>query len=201
MNPNKQSQDKRVIATKKNLLHAFITLLEEKSIEEVTVRELTGRAKVNRGTFYLHYVDKHDLLEKNIDALILELQDRGKAITKTALSGATETEFRQKTVEAFTDIFSYIKENERFFSVLFNGRSSYSFPLKFNTYLRGRLEDQLRSKKTVIPYEHWITAVSFAYQGMIYSWVTNGMKDSPERMGEYGYYFISQSVVEITRGT
>ena len=76
MNPNKQSQDKRVIATKKNLLHALITLLEEKSIEEVTVRELTGRAKVNRGTFYLHYVDKHDLLEKNIDALILELQDK-----------------------------------------------------------------------------------------------------------------------------
>lgn len=94
-----------------------------------------------------------------------------------------------------------LKENERFFSVLFNGRSSYSFPLKFNTYLRGRLEQQVQTKKNVIPYEHWITAVAFAYQGMIYSWVTNGMKDAPERMGEYGYYFISQSVVEITRGT
>ena len=201
MKLDKQSQDKRVIATKKNLLQALITLLEEKSIEEVTVRELTQRAKVNRGTFYLHYVDKNDLLDKNIDALILELQDRGKAITKTVLSDTAEIEFRQVTVEAFTDIFNYIKENERFFSVLFNGRSSYSFSLKFNTYLRGQLEEQIRSKKTVIPYEHWITAVSFAYQGMIYSWVTNGMKDSPERMGEYGYYFISQSVVEITRGT
>lgn len=63
MNPDKQSKDKRVLATKKNLLHALITLLEEKSIEEVTVRELTKRAKVNRGTFYLHYEDKHDLLE------------------------------------------------------------------------------------------------------------------------------------------
>ena len=147
MKLDKQSQDKRVIATKKNLLQALITLLEEKSIEEVTVRELTQRAKVNRGTFYLHYVDKNDLLDKNIDALILELQDRGKAITKTVLSDTAEIEFRQVTVEAFTDIFNYIKENERFFSVLFNGRSSYSFSLKFNTYLRGQLEEQIRSKK------------------------------------------------------
>ena len=163
MNPDKQSKDKRVLATKKNLLHALITLLEEKSIEEVTVRELTKRAKVNRGTFYLHYEDKHDLLEKNIDALIQELQDRGKAITKTALSDAMETEFRQKTVEAFTDIFSYIKENERFFSVLFNGRSSYSFPLKFNTYLRGRLEQQVQTRDDLLLGDEWYERLAGAH--------------------------------------
>lgn len=39
----------------------LVALLEEKDIREITVKELTQRADVNRGTFYVHYRDERAL--------------------------------------------------------------------------------------------------------------------------------------------
>ena len=44
--------DRRVKRTKKALHDALLTLLNEKSINEITVTELTSLADVNRATFY-----------------------------------------------------------------------------------------------------------------------------------------------------
>lgn len=44
-----------------HLLHlAFTELLEEKSLEEITVGELCDRAMLRRNTFYLHFADKYE---------------------------------------------------------------------------------------------------------------------------------------------
>ena len=56
--------DRRVRRTRAQLRRALTELLEEKDIRSVTVRELTERADVNRGTFYAHYSDIYDLVEQ-----------------------------------------------------------------------------------------------------------------------------------------
>lgn len=56
--------DRRVRKTRKQLRECLITLLKEKKVQDITVRELTDMADLNRGTFYLHYKDVFDLLEK-----------------------------------------------------------------------------------------------------------------------------------------
>ena len=57
--------DRRVRKTRRQLRECLITLLKEKKVQDITVRELTDMADLNRGTFYLHYKDVFDLLEKN----------------------------------------------------------------------------------------------------------------------------------------
>ena len=54
--------DRRVRKTKKQLRMALTTLMMEKSVGEITVREIAELADVNRGTFYAHYRDVNDLL-------------------------------------------------------------------------------------------------------------------------------------------
>ena len=49
------STDRRVRKTKKQLRLALMELLAEKSAKSISVRELTERADINRGTFYIHY--------------------------------------------------------------------------------------------------------------------------------------------------
>lgn len=49
--------------TRQSLQQAFIEVAHEKGIGATTVRDITERADVNRGTFYLHFVDKYALLE------------------------------------------------------------------------------------------------------------------------------------------
>ena len=64
-----KKEDRRVRRTKKLLTQALTQLLQEKQAKEITVKELTELADMNRGTFYLYYKDIFDMLEKIEDSL------------------------------------------------------------------------------------------------------------------------------------
>lgn len=55
-------EDLRVIRTKKSIRSAFEEMICEMDYEQITVKELAGRAGINRKTFYLHYESIGDLL-------------------------------------------------------------------------------------------------------------------------------------------
>lgn len=54
--------DNRVRYTKMVLQQALLKILKTKHIDKVTIKEICEEAKVNRGTFYLHYSNPNDLL-------------------------------------------------------------------------------------------------------------------------------------------
>jgi AcrR family transcriptional regulator len=58
--------DPRVKRTRQLLDQAFIQLLTEKGFDAITVQDLTRRAGLNRATFYAHFQDKYDLLDRSI---------------------------------------------------------------------------------------------------------------------------------------
>lgn len=56
--------DARIRYTRMRLREAFLTCLAEKPVSKITVKELCDRAEINRATFYKHYADPFDLLDK-----------------------------------------------------------------------------------------------------------------------------------------
>lgn len=58
-------QDPRVIRTRQLLQTALLELMQEKPFQAISVTDLTRRATLNRATFYLHYLDKFDLLAQS----------------------------------------------------------------------------------------------------------------------------------------
>ena len=48
--------------TTEKLIVALKILTEKKSLDEISVSELTNKAKINRGTFYLAYDDFNDFI-------------------------------------------------------------------------------------------------------------------------------------------
>ena len=54
--------NRRVKITKLMLQEALIDLLQEKALENISVRELVNKADINRSTFYSHYDTIYDLL-------------------------------------------------------------------------------------------------------------------------------------------
>lgn len=56
--------DRRVRKTKAQLLQSLMTLMQEKDIKDISVKELSDLADINRGTFYLHYRDVYDMLDR-----------------------------------------------------------------------------------------------------------------------------------------
>lgn len=61
--------DRRVRKTKRQLRLALMKLMADKSIKDISVRELAAIADINRGTFYIHYKDVYDLLSSLEDEL------------------------------------------------------------------------------------------------------------------------------------
>ena len=51
-----EAVDRRVRRTRKQLRECLVTLLKQKKVQDITVRELTELADLNRGTVYLHYM-------------------------------------------------------------------------------------------------------------------------------------------------
>lgn len=65
--------DPRIIRTRQLIRDAFIDLLGEIQLEKITVNRIAERATINRVTFYLHYRDIPELLEKLADDMINEI--------------------------------------------------------------------------------------------------------------------------------
>ena len=60
-------ENRKIKLSKQLLKQAFLELLEEKNIHQISVRELCAKADLNRSTFYVHYED--------INYLIRDIED------------------------------------------------------------------------------------------------------------------------------
>jgi AcrR family transcriptional regulator len=65
--------DPRIRRTRQMLFESIKSLLQTKSIEEITVADIASQADLNRGTFYDHYPDKFALLEGLVEANFQQL--------------------------------------------------------------------------------------------------------------------------------
>lgn len=65
--------DLRIQRTQKSIKQAFFELIEEEGFDHISVKDITARAMISRNTFYLHYSDKFDLLNKICDELVFKL--------------------------------------------------------------------------------------------------------------------------------
>lgn len=55
-----EKTDLRIRKTCKALCDAFVTILEKKRFDDLTVNELCDEAMIRRATFYKHFADKYD---------------------------------------------------------------------------------------------------------------------------------------------
>jgi AcrR family transcriptional regulator len=98
------ANDRRVKRTKKLLRDSLFSLLQKKSINEITVTELTEVADINRATFYFYYTDIFDMLD--------QIQNEAYELFEDVLQGADEC---AATPEAFVkyveNILMFCKQN------------------------------------------------------------------------------------------
>lgn len=62
--------DPRAKKTRRYLQQAFIELLSEKDFQDITIKDITDRAELNRATFYGHFQDKYELLDETLGSML-----------------------------------------------------------------------------------------------------------------------------------
>lgn len=63
--------DPRILRTRKLIMDSFIELSGKKDFKDITVKDITNAAMINRATFYYHFEDIYDLLEKVLLEVLL----------------------------------------------------------------------------------------------------------------------------------
>ena len=67
MQTKEKKIDRRVLRSRRQLSAALLELMHEKSFDDITIKDITDRADMNRATFYLHYGTKEELLYKSLE--------------------------------------------------------------------------------------------------------------------------------------
>lgn len=68
-------EDKRVRKTKQHLKQTALQMLEHRTFEQLTVKDLCAESDTSRITFYTHYADKYDLMD-DVCADLVEIARR-----------------------------------------------------------------------------------------------------------------------------
>jgi AcrR family transcriptional regulator len=170
--------DERTRRTRERLSIAFVALIHERPIEDVTVQDVLDRASVGRSTFYLHFRDKNDLLLSGWEKFLETMS--------TTLSVSKEVSRR---VVPVAEMFAHIESQRKLYRILADaGRLTDFFDLAQGYFARGiehRLRESVRGPKIS---QGEMSPRAFALAGSLLSllrwWLDHGAKEPPGEMDE-----------------
>lgn len=101
-------EDLRIIRTRKLLSNTLLDMMEEESIEKISVIDLCNKAMVNRATFYAHFEDKYHLLSFALEELKDDLYAKFTKDTKLTTPNETINSVMIMAVDFFFDQHNHI---------------------------------------------------------------------------------------------
>ncbi|QOX64763.1 TetR/AcrR family transcriptional regulator [Anoxybacterium hadale] len=168
----------RVAETKDRIKEAFFDLYETKKIEKISIKEITDRANLNRGTFYIYYKDIYDLLEKAEDEFLEELVDKIKGVATMILRGGD--------IHAFMPPLSFYEKYGRYLKVLLGNNGDPNFVYKIKNFVKQTLRMlMLQENLPVVPRTEYVMEYMASAQiGLITLWIQRDMEVPLEEMGD-----------------
>ena len=169
--------DRRIIRTKQQIRQALIELLSEKGENNISVRELAQRANINRGTFYIHYKDTHDLVEQLVDEAVKKLL----GVCKRHPPAQTPRE----SYPFLTDLFETLQSDPQLFTILLGTTGSHAYSERICVTIQENFLDDLLSVFYSADPKQRQVASGFIVSGCLHealNWLEHGMKESPDEM-------------------
>ena len=181
--------DRRVRKTRSQLRAGLARLMQEKSIKEITVKELVEEVDINRSTFYLHYTDIYQMLE----CIEKELMDE---ITTAIQSLPADPIHDGGSFSFITDMFYFLSENQDICNALLGSNGDMAFVAKIERLIAETILERLSDR---FPIE--IKDISYAYAfcltgcvGMVKAWLSSEQLVKPEHMAKITYSLICNTV-------
>jgi AcrR family transcriptional regulator len=175
--------DRRTVRTRRALREALIALILEKGYESITVQDITDRADLNRGTLYLHYRDKQDLLLRSSDDVFDEILSQFTPISAQNLN-------MDIAAHHLTIVFQHAAANADYYRVMLG---EHGVPV-FITRLRHLVSqvglERLEALQKLAPVKAFPSKLIANYSGgaiigVLEWWLENNMPLTPEEAARF----------------
>lgn len=161
-------KDLRVIKTEESIRKALLNLIKTKSLDSITVAELCRLAKINRGTFYIHYKGVHDVFKEYVALIVDDLK-------KSYEAPYHSTNDQIEDLEAgMIKIFHHVKRYQSFYDMVFDERMPMMyFYMVFDAIKsfmkKSRDKSSINSKENLYQ-DYLISYQTNAILGMLIEW-------------------------------
>jgi AcrR family transcriptional regulator len=166
------TDDRRVLRTRRLLKQALIELTAEKTYEEITIRDITDQADIGYATFFRHYDGKDDLMLEIFTETIEEIE------SLPAEHG--ERYFEQ---EGYL-LFAHVSENQSLYRSILD---SQNFTRKFRQHTKKMVQVHMEAHVQNIstpsfPVEIAAQHMVSSLVGLIDWWLEDDLSTEIERM-------------------
>ncbi len=174
------ANDHRTRVTRMMIRKAFTSLLQQKPIQSISVKELCTVAGISRGTFYSHYTDIYDLMGQMEDELMEEVR-RGLG---KMLEGDPGEPSLLKVTEG---LFCSLQENADLCTVTLGPHGDKEFAARLLNLGKEYFIEAYRlyfPNATAKQLKHYYAFVSNGCMGLLGEWLNDGMTSSAEEMAK-----------------
>lgn len=158
--------------TKKALINSFFNLLKNQPYKKITVSDITNDCGVNRMTFYYHFKDLNDLVEKSFENLFYE----------TMRESRSDGDWSVTYLNLFNVIYTkkeYVKKLYPEFDI--RELLAFIFPLA-STMAHGVVEQKIRNEFTESTKARLVHAISCCMVGSFLEWLESDMTKDPQEL-------------------
>jgi len=154
--------------SKDKIVQSLIELMKTNKFEEITVKDISRLAKVNRSTYYRNFKSKEDIIKYKLESIMDEYLEEFEN-----KQNKTKENYIQTILETFL-------KHEEFLKIIHKQNQSYILQKVLVNYFNDSLKDTSKKERYQIYY----------HIGGIYNfticWIENDMKDNPESLAKIG---------------
>jgi len=185
MNDNPLSRhERRRLQTRHLLMQTTMQLVLEKGFASVSIQDITDRADLGRGTFYIHFKDKDEVVWTAFQELFQGLEQQAHA----------QLDRRMPQVEYYglANIFQHADRNRDLYKVMFGGQGSAVLTGRAQDFLANAFLYDIRQAPAPevdfnVPQEIEAQLLAGVISRLLYWWLATPNKYSPEQMAAMTY--------------
>lgn len=176
--------------TEKEIVNIFFTLMEEENFERVSVSRIAQYAEISRGTFYMYFENKYDLVESVENKIFEEFINIMEKIRNGGMK-KYYVSIEQGYNYDFLEYFDCLEENFAYFKVMFSDNYVGGFSSRLTkVFMRERLKTSniWRRKKyqmnniNSLSRKYREEILSSLYTTIFKTWINNNMDMSKEEL-------------------
>jgi AcrR family transcriptional regulator len=178
MEEGQTKTNRKIRYTKMVLRESLMELMKSKAISDISIKEICAGADISRSTFYAHYKDQYDLLQK--------IEEETLTAANSILNKHDYIGNKHGALKMVEEMLQYIADNNKSIHVLLseNGDINFQKRLFSSMYQRNVMKimtDKLPDEETREYYFMFIVNGSI---GLIYHWIKSGLNKTVSELAK-----------------
>jgi AcrR family transcriptional regulator len=169
--------DRRQIRTKQLIRDALLDLIPQKGLTKITVKDLTERADINRGTFYLHYKDVADLTDQLKEEIFADIPLLTSKIDPTDIKVAAKNNEPYKPIQR---LLEYLLSHSDFLRVMLLPQGDPQLTVQLKSSMKENMLKKFdqylgpESPSPAVPADYFMAYITSANIGLLTHWMMSG---------------------------